>query len=310
MNYITNKDHISTTALYDPNYLIHGLSWGSHRYVRREGSPGNYRYIYPEDLRNVGQNLVSGAKNLVTRAGNAAQNASQAVSRTARNAGQAVGRAIGTTQRASYQRAESERKKWSNVYNKDARYGGIYSHDYQGGFSDKAPYQQPSQYVTKNLNRAYDTADRARKEYKKTPLGKLESAAETIKDLPSDIAYYGERFLRSDVGIGQRKDIDRARDAFTRARNALDRSGAMGSEEWRRNAPAYDEAYRNYRDSISKYGKTFLGSIEGLLNTQYSKMQLSRASYGSGTVIPETVLKENIITETIIPEKKIYERRN
>lgn len=268
--FITDKNHISTSALYDPNYLSHGIQWGKHRYVRREGSVGNWRYIYPEDLKKTGQNLVTGAKNLVTRAGNAAQ-----------NAGQAVGRAVGTTQRATYKRAEAERKKWSAQWNKDSRFGGIYSHDYQGGFADKAPYQQPSRYVEKNLNRAYENADRARKEYKKTPLGKLESASETIKDLPSDIAYYGERFLRSDVGIGQRKDIDRAREAFTRARDALDRSGAMGSEEWRRNAPAYDEAYRNYRDAISKYGKTFLGSIEGLLNTPYSKMQLSRPSYGA-----------------------------
>lgn len=45
MNYITNPDRVSTEA------LSHGLTWGSHRYVRREGSPGNYRYIYPEDLK-------------------------------------------------------------------------------------------------------------------------------------------------------------------------------------------------------------------------------------------------------------------
>lgn len=33
--------------------LCHADSWGSHRYVRREGSPGNYRYIYPEDLNRA-----------------------------------------------------------------------------------------------------------------------------------------------------------------------------------------------------------------------------------------------------------------
>lgn len=43
MNYITNTDRVSTEA------LSHGLTWGSHRYIRREGTPGNYRYIYPED---------------------------------------------------------------------------------------------------------------------------------------------------------------------------------------------------------------------------------------------------------------------
>lgn len=33
--------------------LCHADSWGSHRYVRREGSPGNYRYIYPEDINRA-----------------------------------------------------------------------------------------------------------------------------------------------------------------------------------------------------------------------------------------------------------------
>lgn len=47
MNYITNTDRVSTEA------LSHGLTWGSHRYVRREGSPGNYRYIYPEDINRA-----------------------------------------------------------------------------------------------------------------------------------------------------------------------------------------------------------------------------------------------------------------
>ena len=51
MNYITNKDLVSARALYGPAYLSHGLiSWAKHRYVKREGSKGNYKYIYPEDL--------------------------------------------------------------------------------------------------------------------------------------------------------------------------------------------------------------------------------------------------------------------
>lgn len=51
MNLISNSDYISTSALYGPS-IQHGLiSWIKHRYVRREGTPGNYRYIYPEDLK-------------------------------------------------------------------------------------------------------------------------------------------------------------------------------------------------------------------------------------------------------------------
>ncbi len=45
--------NISTYALYHPNdaYLEHGLiSWVKHRYIKREGTPGNYKYIYPRDL--------------------------------------------------------------------------------------------------------------------------------------------------------------------------------------------------------------------------------------------------------------------
>lgn len=47
------NNYISTYALYHPNdvYLEHGLiSWVKHRYIKREGTKGNYKYIYPEDL--------------------------------------------------------------------------------------------------------------------------------------------------------------------------------------------------------------------------------------------------------------------
>ena len=51
MKLISNSDYISTSALYGPS-IQHGLiSRIKHRYVRREGTPGNYRYIYPEDLK-------------------------------------------------------------------------------------------------------------------------------------------------------------------------------------------------------------------------------------------------------------------
>lgn len=51
MKLISNSDYISTSALYGPS-IQHGLiSWIKHRYVRREGTPGNYSYIYPEDLK-------------------------------------------------------------------------------------------------------------------------------------------------------------------------------------------------------------------------------------------------------------------
>lgn len=52
-SFITDKNHISTAPLYETDYLSHGIQWGKHRYVRREGSPGNYRYIYPEDLNRA-----------------------------------------------------------------------------------------------------------------------------------------------------------------------------------------------------------------------------------------------------------------
>ncbi len=86
------KQYISTYALYHPNdaYLEHGLSWGKHRYIKRTGTPGNYKYTYAEDLRNAGRNLASGARNLVSRAGAAASNAASRVRRTVRNGSQAA----------------------------------------------------------------------------------------------------------------------------------------------------------------------------------------------------------------------------
>ena len=65
MNLISNSNYISTDALYSENTMVHSFSWGNHRYVRREGSPGKWRYIYPEDLKKAGQRLVSGVRNAV-----------------------------------------------------------------------------------------------------------------------------------------------------------------------------------------------------------------------------------------------------
>lgn len=104
------REDISTYALYHPNdvYLEHGLSWGKHRYIKRTGTPGNYKYFYAEDLRNAGRNLASGARNLVTRAGSTASNAVSGVRRAVRNAGQAASRVIGLTQKRSDERASNE----------------------------------------------------------------------------------------------------------------------------------------------------------------------------------------------------------
>ena len=38
--------------LISEDYLAHARSRGSHKYIRREGSSGHYKYIYAEDLRN------------------------------------------------------------------------------------------------------------------------------------------------------------------------------------------------------------------------------------------------------------------
>lgn len=65
MRYITNNDVVSTSSLY----LSHGLTWGKHRYIRREGSPGSYRYVYPEDVQKQGfiSRVKSALKNYESR---------------------------------------------------------------------------------------------------------------------------------------------------------------------------------------------------------------------------------------------------
>lgn len=97
MRYITNNDIVSTSSLY----LSHGLTWGKHRYIRREGSPGHYTYVYPEDVQKQG--FISRVKSAIdsrntagaTLLGNpinrrAYQNKSAQVSRMERNYNKAV----------------------------------------------------------------------------------------------------------------------------------------------------------------------------------------------------------------------------
>lgn len=250
MNYITNKDHISTAALHDPNYLSHGLSWGKHRYVRREGSPGNYRYIYPEDLRNAGQNLASGAKNLVSRAGTA-------VSSAARNAGQAVGRATGFTQRKEMQRTQAQHRVAEARLNRSMQ-------EYDGSEGANRRFS----VAARQESRADENAMNARIAYSKTPLAKAEAAIKNapgfIKDLPSDVSYEVKQFLSSSVGVGQRKTVNNYRAELDRAKDALENAN-LATEAGRVASRNFDKAYSDYRNALSNYGETFFGSIRKML---------------------------------------------
>lgn len=275
MPYLVSSDRVSTRALYSrDDYIAHSISWGKHRYVRREGTPGKYRYIYPEDLKSAGSRLVTGAKNLASRAASTASSAYKSARMTVHNATQAAARATGVQQRQSYKRAEAERKKWADVAKSAGP--GAFGKDYKGGFENLALHQQPSRYISKNLDRAYDRSRQAKKAYDKTPLGYLERAAEAAKGIPSDVKYDVESFLHSKVGLGHRHNIDVSRSIFVSADKKLKASGAIGSPEWRSAAPEYDRAYEAYRNALQDYGKTFLGSIESLLNTEYSKFMFTQ----------------------------------
>lgn len=284
MNYITNKDHISTSALYDPNYLSHGLSWGSHRYIKREGTPGHYTYTYPEDLRNAGQQLVTGAKNLVTSAGNAVQNASQTVSGAARNAGQAVGRAVGFTQRKEMQKAQAQHRVAEARLNRSMQ-------EYDGSEGANRRFS----VAARQESRADENAMNTRIAYSKTPLGRAEQATrdarEFIKSIPDEIKYQVEvgipydvdHFINSTVGIQKRRELLKARDAYNQALDAYKEAAGLDSNG-RRNTyliPTNLEEYAivnrlnsasdSYIAASRAYGKSWLGSMEKLLNTNLYK---------------------------------------
>lgn len=274
MNYITNKDYISTAALHDPNYLSHGISWGSHRYIKREGTPGHYTYTYPEDLRNVGQNLVSGAKNLASRAGN-----------TVQNAGQAVGRAIGITQRKEMQKAQGQYRAATAKLNRSmSEYDGTDSSD------------QRFKMALRNQSRAAHNVSSAESTYSKTPLGRAEQATrdvrEFIKSIPDEIKYQVEvgipydvdHFINSTVGVQSRRNLVAARNEYNAALEAYkDAAIAAGTRtsnsyflvpvdsESRAIVNRLDSAFDKVRDARRAYGKSWLGSMENLLNTNLMK---------------------------------------
>lgn len=326
MTFVTDNDHISTSV------ISHGLTWGSHRYIRREGTPGNYRYFYKEDmkpsdpLKKGATAIVSSMKSQnpemfrgsIRTPAQIASRVATGAKNLASKAGTSVGRAIGVQQRQTYQRAETERKKWSDRFHADKKFGGIYAHDYKGGFENEAPYRQPSAYVTKNLNRAYEVSNRARKEYEKTPLGKAEKAADALKDMPSDVSYDVGQFLKSKVGVGYRDKINKSSGRYDKAWRTLETTehnyyaagNAVSFEQLQSARREFDDAWTDYHKSVQDYGKTFLGSIEKLLNTSYSKSVFIRHTPDNyKNLIPETVLKETIIPETKINETKIKETK-
>lgn len=243
--FITDKNHISTSALYDPNYLSHGIQWGKHRYVRREGSVGNWRYIYPEDLKKAGQNLVSGTRNLVSKAGNAVKQ---------------VSKAAGFPQRKEYIRAQNNlRIATGNTLRaqdplKTPELGNKNDPRRSKAIARAAEIERN---VGPKMGEAY-------KQYSGT-------FAEAFDDISGDVSYEVERFLNSKVGIGQRKNIDIARSRFVSLDKKI-KNTVMGSQEYLALVDEYNAAYKAYTDSLQRYGKTFLGSIENFLNTDYSKM--------------------------------------
>lgn len=72
---IINSNIVSTASLHHSDYVSHGgwASGGSHKYIKRLGSPGNWRYIYPENLsrlrsaRNNSDATLFGNRQLASR---------------------------------------------------------------------------------------------------------------------------------------------------------------------------------------------------------------------------------------------------
>lgn len=259
--------YISTYALYHPNdaYLEHGLSWGKHSYIKREGTPGNYRYFYAEDLKKAGRGLTSAAKGLVNKARGAVSTASRSARNAVQNAGRAASNAIGLTQR-------------KNVQSTALRYAGARANRLarENSYDGSARSQREYSNAVGVESRAETAARDARIAYKKTPLGKIENALgvngenlkRAVQNIPSDVKYEVSHFATSKIGIGKKSEVQAARQRLEAATRAYKSSGSVLGEdtpEWRE----YEAAMNAHRDAVLDYGETFLGSMTRLLKGRY-----------------------------------------
>ena len=269
--------YISTYALYHPNdgYLEHGLSWGKHRYIKRTGTPGNYKYTYAEDLRNAGRNLASGARNLVSRAGAAA-----------RRVGYSVGYVTGATQkkrvyeaRANYRTArDNADKAWRLVDTHARRADNDLKRNYQDTSSPSyASALKRARRVNGQLydryDRAVDAENKARQEVNDAELAvynaPLKRAIRAVRDLPFNISLEVEdqvRKVKDKIGIDYRSSIMKAR----RNLELEQRYSRPGDYSLTKAQEQYDNAIRNY-------GQTFIGNMERILNTQFYDEILRKA---------------------------------
>lgn len=252
MPYLISSDRVSTRALYScDDYIAHSISWGKHRYVRREGTPGKYRYIYPEDLKTAGSRLVTGAKNLASRAASTASSAYKSARTTVRNATQATASAVksaykatGFPQGSEYRRAfDSSLRASGNVA---AAKDPIKTPEL-GGKNDprRSRAIARSNEISK---RAQTRTNKAWEEYRGT-------FAKSLDDAAYDIAYAIQDFAKSKIGVDGRRRVRNARDLYVR----------FGDPD------SYTDEYsQRYFSECARYGETFLGTMEKLLRTKYA----------------------------------------
>lgn len=246
--YITNRDHISTSALYSPNEacLEHGLfNWGKHKYIKRTGTPGHYVYTYAEDLKKAGQRVSSGAKNLVSRASNVTRNALGANKREAVRQTR-IRRDVARVAAAS---AKNNRNATQNLYVRQ-RYAptNLPFKSMMEAHRARNRAEDREETAAKALREAQWDYEKAVSEYKKTPMG----VADSIKD-----------FMRSTVGLGQRKKIKTIEKVYRKyTLDSYDKS--LTFEERRRAAESAERTRVALEASYRDYGKTMLDSLPSI----------------------------------------------
>lgn len=288
------NNYISTYALYHPNdaYLEHGLSWGKHRYIKRTGTPGNYKYTYAEDLRNAGRNLASGARNLVSRAGTA------------------VGKALGVPQKKNYERASAELDKWRNRWYDRNFISRRFENDVQGNKG------RPISYIQKQEARALDNAVRAHQAYNKTPLGMVQKVASDLDYVAWDVSNTAKKYLKS-AGQKISELPGLASDAFKSIDNALGKA-VMSREIKDLDSRGYRMVSKlSFTDIISSIvrGRPFMYTIENKLTGPTARSRRrrlqkrdQRAAEGRQNHAFRGLLREQKLYEQKIPETKIREQ--
>lgn len=252
-----------------------------HKYIKREGTPGNYKYIYEEDLKNTPQKKES--KNPFAGVGKGVaswlDSAEKGIASTANAAGKGISSAANKAEKGLTVGANKARKDVKNFGNKlvmgaNGAVEKVKDAAETGLDKTKAGVAKAREAVGDGIINAYGAVEPAVKaidktinKVKKTTLKAIDDNKTVTKSGSEFTRLYGNRgFDMESMGHiesvkGKKKDVAKF-EKYYQADAARDRIDKLNTDAWRDEGRAKLDAEDAYNDYFTKDASIGTGNLE------------------------------------------------